>query len=141
MQIGEFAKLCDTRISVLRHYDSVGLLTPDYIDRFTGYRYYSIEQIDVYMRIDALKKAGFSLKEIADILPYSDDSNVIMKHIESKRCQLNETIVNLDKAEKILMGVEKMIKCTIKNAKDNRAEIWSSPIKNPIDNDEFAATC
>lgn len=141
MQIGEFAKLCDTRISVLRHYDSVGLLTPDYIDRFTGYRYYSAAQIDVYMRIDALKKAGFSLKEIADILPYSDDSNVIMKHIESKRCQLNETIVNLDKAEKILMGVEKMIKCTIKNAKDNRAEIWSSPIKNPIDNDEFAATC
>lgn len=31
MQIGEFAKICHTKISVLRHYDKEGLLQPDYV--------------------------------------------------------------------------------------------------------------
>ena len=57
MQIGEFAKICDTRISVLRHYDKEGLLVPDYVDHFTGYRYYSEEQKQLFVRITALKKA------------------------------------------------------------------------------------
>ncbi len=51
MQIGKFAALCGTKISVLRHYDREGLLVPEYIDKFTGYRYYSAEQKDVFMRI------------------------------------------------------------------------------------------
>ena len=38
MKIGEFAKACKTRISVLRHYDELGLLRPCYVDRFTEYR-------------------------------------------------------------------------------------------------------
>ena len=49
MQIGEFARICKTRISVLRHYDKEGLLSPDYVDNFTGYRYYSKEQIPVFV--------------------------------------------------------------------------------------------
>ena len=61
MQIGEFARVCDTKISVLRHYDKEGLLIPDYIDKFTGYRYYSKEQIPIFVRITALKDAGFTL--------------------------------------------------------------------------------
>ena len=61
MKIGEFAKLCSTRISVLRHYDKEKLLVPEYTDAFSGYRYYSSEQLLVFRRITALKKAGFSL--------------------------------------------------------------------------------
>ncbi|MDR0949886.1 MAG: MerR family transcriptional regulator, partial [Lachnospiraceae bacterium] len=55
MQIGEFAKICETKISVLRHYDKEGLLTPDFIDRFTGYRYYRADQIITFKKIAALK--------------------------------------------------------------------------------------
>ena len=45
MKIGEFAKMCGTKISVLRHYDKEKLLEPQYTDIFSGYRYYSSEQI------------------------------------------------------------------------------------------------
>lgn len=38
MKIGEFAKLCGTKISVLRHYDKEKLLEPQYTDVFSGYR-------------------------------------------------------------------------------------------------------
>ncbi|MBS6162331.1 MAG: MerR family DNA-binding transcriptional regulator [Hydrogeniiclostridium mannosilyticum] len=41
MRIGEFSRACHMPISVLRYYDSCGLLKPVYIDSFTGYRHYS----------------------------------------------------------------------------------------------------
>lgn len=47
MKIGEFAKACNMPISMLRYYDSYGLLKPIYIDGFTGYRYYSESQLVV----------------------------------------------------------------------------------------------
>ena len=68
MKIGEFAKMCGTKISVLRHYDREKLLVPQYTDKFSGYRYYSSEQILTFYRINALKKAGFSLQDIREII-------------------------------------------------------------------------
>lgn len=68
MKIGDFAKACNTNISVLRHYDKVGLLKPLYIDRFTEYRYYDSSQIAVFERISELKAVGFSLAEIRRML-------------------------------------------------------------------------
>ena len=41
-QIGEVARLFHLSISLLRHYDKTGLVTPEYTDPNTGYRYYSI---------------------------------------------------------------------------------------------------
>lgn len=43
MKIGEFAQLCHTNISLLHYYQKTGLLFPDYVDPFTGYRYYTSE--------------------------------------------------------------------------------------------------
>lgn len=76
MQIGEFAEACKTKISVLRYYDKEGLLFPDYIDRFTGYRYYSEEQIALFERIALLKKAGFSLSEMKTLLRENNDGSI-----------------------------------------------------------------
>lgn len=71
MKIGDFARLCGTRISVLQHYDKVGVLRPLYADRFTNYRYYDPSQTVLFERIRQLKAAGFALKEIRQIL-YTD---------------------------------------------------------------------
>ena len=68
MKIGEFAKMCETKISVLRHYYKEKLPEPQYIDEFLGYRYYTSKQILTFYRINALKKAGFSLQEIREII-------------------------------------------------------------------------
>ena len=38
MQIGAFAHLCDTKLSVLRHYDKEGILMPAYVDPIIGIR-------------------------------------------------------------------------------------------------------
>ena len=44
-KIGDFSKLGQVSVRMLRHYDQLGLLKPGQIDKFTGYRYYAVEQL------------------------------------------------------------------------------------------------
>lgn len=110
MQIGEFAKVCNTKISVLRHYDKEGLLVPDYVDNFTGYRYYSKEQIPVFVHITALKKAGFSLLEIKKILSSFQSRQQLISLFESKKTELIRTLENLDEAEKMILRRDETVR-------------------------------
>lgn len=59
-----------TRISpkALRYYDQKGLLVPAAKDPFTGYRYYTADQMERGVRIKTLCNLGFSLEEIARFL-------------------------------------------------------------------------
>lgn len=107
MQIGKFARICNTKISVLRHYDKEGLLVPDYIDRFTGYRYYSSEQISIFLRITALKRAGFTLSEIKDILKNMHSDADILDLFEKKKREINEILVNLEEVRKMILRDQK----------------------------------
>ena len=59
LKIGEFSKLSRVSIRMLRHYDELGLLTPETIDPYTGYRYYSASQLVRMNRITALRAMGF----------------------------------------------------------------------------------
>ncbi len=68
LKIGDFSKLSRISIRMLRHYNEIGLLIPESIDDFTGYRYYSEAQLPVANRITALKDMGFSLGVISQIL-------------------------------------------------------------------------
>jgi len=67
-RIGDFSQLGQVSIRTLRLYDEMNLLKPAQIDKFTGYRYYSIEQLPRLNRILALKDLGLSLEQIGDLL-------------------------------------------------------------------------
>lgn len=45
-KIGDFAKLNKVTVKTLRHYDSLGLLQPENVDTFTGYRYEPTSGLD-----------------------------------------------------------------------------------------------
>ncbi len=51
LKIGDFSKLAHVSIKTLHHYDELGLLKPVHIDRFSGYRYYGLEQLATLNRI------------------------------------------------------------------------------------------
>ena len=68
LKIGDFARLSQLPVKTLRYYDDLGLITPARVDNFTGYRYYSVEQLPRLNRLLALKDLGFSLEQIARIL-------------------------------------------------------------------------
>lgn len=68
LRIGEFAVLSSISIHMLRNYDKIGLLVPEYVDDSSGYRYYSREQLVTANRIVVLKSMGFGLKEIDQMI-------------------------------------------------------------------------
>lgn len=68
IRIGEFSKLAQVPVPTLRYYDQLGLLRPVGVDRSTGYRYYSADQLPRVHRILALKGLGFSLEQIGTVL-------------------------------------------------------------------------
>lgn len=67
-KIGDFSKLAQVSVKTLRHYGKLGLIKPAWIDRFTGYRYYTADQLPRLNRILALKDLGFSLQQIRQLL-------------------------------------------------------------------------
>lgn len=76
LKIGDFSRLSRVSIRMLRYYDEVGLLKPDKVDEFTGYRYYSEEQLLVMGKINALKDMGFGINAIAEILKSSNPKEI-----------------------------------------------------------------
>lgn len=101
MKIGDFAKACNTRISILRHYDKIGILRPIYIDRFTEYRYYDKSQIAVFERISELKSVGFSLAQIKSML-YSDEKTESMFSL--KKAEYEQKLRKLEKLKEKISG-------------------------------------
>jgi DNA-binding transcriptional MerR regulator len=61
IKIGDFSRLGRITVKALRHYDEIGLLKPVDVDQFTGYRYYSADQLSKLNYIFALKEMGLSL--------------------------------------------------------------------------------
>lgn len=64
IKIGDFARLTQVSVVTLRYYDEMDLLKPVKVDSFTGYRFYSVDQLPRLNRILALKDLGFSLDQI-----------------------------------------------------------------------------
>ena len=68
LKIGEFAHLSQVTVRTLRYYDEIGLLRPAHVDPWTGYRYYSQDQLSRLHRILTLKDLGLSLEQIEPLL-------------------------------------------------------------------------
>ena len=110
MKIGEFAKMCGTKISVLRHYDKEKLLEPQHTDVYSGYRYYTSEQILAFFRINALKKAGFSLQEIREIISGRKTNKEIEAIFSQKESEFLDALKNLKEAKLMMTKLDIVFK-------------------------------
>src|SRR5690242_7240986 len=68
MSIGDFAALSGLSPKRLRSYATNGLLTPAAVDPDTAYRYYAPDQLADARLIEALRRAGMPLAEVALVL-------------------------------------------------------------------------
>lgn len=110
LRIGEFAWLSQVTVETLRHYARIGLLEPVRIDRFTSYRYYSIDQLPRLNRILALKDLGLSLEQIGQILhedlpPERIRGMLLLKQAEMED-QIQESRDRLARVEARLRQIE-----------------------------------
>ena len=95
LKIGEFSRLMQVTVKTLRHYEQKGLLIPDEVDEWTGYRYYNISQMLRLNSIRQLQQLGFTLDEIKNL--FDDES-----HIPSVE-QLTEKIEETERQLKLLI--------------------------------------
>jgi predicted transcriptional regulator YdeE/DNA-binding transcriptional MerR regulator len=92
LKIGDFSRLAQVTVKTLRHYDRLRLLRPVYIDRFTGYRYYALEQLPRLNRILALKDLGFSLDQVSELLDNELPAQRLRDLFNQKQNDLHERI-------------------------------------------------
>jgi DNA-binding transcriptional MerR regulator len=107
LKIGDFAKLSRVSIKTLRYYDDMGLLKPSEVDRFTGYRYYTLDLLPRLNRILALKDLGLSLEQIAQLLDEDLPADQIRGMLRLKRAELRQLV---DEEQARLARVEVRLK-------------------------------
>ena len=108
-KIGEFSKLTQVTVRMLRYYDEMGLLKPAKIDSLTGYRMYASEQIPVLNKIVYLRDSGFNVAEIAVILNNNHDSFVI-EQLDKKYIEIETNIYDQQiKLEKIKLAKKELL--------------------------------
>lgn len=90
--LGEFSKIAHVPGSLLRYYDEIGLLKPALVDRVTGYRHYSVEQLSSLNRIIALKDLGLSLEQITRMLDNHVTTEEIRSILHLQKVQLEQTV-------------------------------------------------
>lgn len=109
-QIGDVAKMFHLSVGSLRHYEKAGLLQPEYIDRETGYRYYSTRQFECLNTIRYLRVLDMSLPQIADFLKNRD-----INKIREMLCQQRETVI---RKQKDLQIIERKIDNRLRQLED-----------------------
>lgn len=75
--VGEAAKAVHTTSETLRHYDRIELVKPSKKDEWTGYRYYTDQDIVRLNTVRALQLMDLPLREIKKVLEYDDLEKIV----------------------------------------------------------------
>jgi MerR family transcriptional regulator, activator of bmr gene len=104
--IGETAKLADTTIETLRHYDRIHLLKPAKVDPSSGYRYYSDKELIYLDVITFCKKKNMPLHKIKDVFS-NDNLDYIINFLKTKDEEIEQEIKQLNKTKSQLRALRK----------------------------------
>lgn len=102
LKIGEFARLGEVSVQTLRYYDDIHLLKPAEVDPYSGYRYYTLEQLPDLARILSLKDLGFALDQIQPLLSANFSAAELRRQLLLKRQEVNRQVQEqLDRLDRL----------------------------------------
>ena len=108
-RIGEVSRLTQVSVRMSRYYDEEGLLVPAEVDRWTGHRLYSAEQIPMLNKILYLRDSGLNVKEIA--LALKMDGQKLLAMLGRKRTEIEKTIMQEQEKLKKIETARRGILC------------------------------
>ena len=117
MTIKDFSELCNCSTQTLRYYDSIDLLKPVKVDRFTGYRYYDEEQALDFVKIKNLQEAGFSIEKIKKLLEASNED--IAEALAQKVAEEEEKLNKIKRIQRSYQKEFMDMQDTIKKIKED----------------------
>ncbi len=104
-RIGEFAKLAGVTVRALHHYDRIGLLKPQ--RGTSGFRLYSMADLERLEQIAALKFLGIPLQEIKLLLKHgpltlADSLHMQRSALAEKRKLIDRAVVAIEAADRAI---------------------------------------
>lgn len=99
LTIGELSQAVQVSVKTIRYYQELGILYPVKTDEITGYRFYDSSSFERVNAILTLKKLGFTLKEIKDILNECSEDRELKDFITSKITDIKSKVRELKKTE------------------------------------------
>ncbi|MBL0749839.1 MerR family transcriptional regulator [Nocardioides baculatus] len=94
LAIGEFSRLTHLSVRTLRRYHDLGLLVPARVDRSTGYRSYTSDQIPTAQVIHRLRELDVPLADVRRIIASTDPhsrSTLVTEHLVRLEAELDRT--------------------------------------------------
>ncbi|MCL1993940.1 MAG: MerR family transcriptional regulator [Spirochaetes bacterium] len=119
LSIGELAKYTGASIDSLRYYERIKLLEPAFTDPYSGYRYYSFDQVYLVEIISLCIELDIPLKELTQFIEEDEtlDYSGLLAHgkeIAEKKLKL------LQKGLKFIGDIERKIALTEKSPMDGK---------------------
>jgi DNA-binding transcriptional MerR regulator len=105
LSIGEFSQITHLSVKTLRRYHEGGLLEPDEIDPYSGYRYYSTAQVPTAQVIRRFRDLGMPVREVGEVLATQDPqerSALIARHLDRLEDQLDQTRAAVSSLRRLL---------------------------------------
>lgn len=139
---GEFAKLFNVTKHTLFYYDEVGIFSP-VIRKENDYRFYAVEQIEVFEVILTLKELEMSLKDIKEYMENRSPENFISLMEERERI-IDEKIIYLKEIKKFFHKKAEIVRTALsvdinKIAIKEYPDEYLIPIKTEINNEKDMA--
>lgn len=116
--IGKTAEMVNMTAETLRHYDRIGLVSPGKTDKWTGYRYYTQQEIVRLNTVHALQCMDLSLREIKQILEYNDFEK-ILNLLDDAEKNADKKIAELNYAKSKIHAAAAFYKDKLKNNTEN----------------------
>lgn len=103
-RIGLFAQMNRITVKALRFYEEQGLLLPAKIDGESGYRYYTMRQMEPLHRILALKEAGFTIEDMKRLDASGDERSFLLRKKNAILEKIAQLTLQLSKIDGYLMA-------------------------------------
>lgn len=103
-RIGLFAQMNRITVKALRFYEEQGLLLPARIDAESGYRYYTMRQMEPLHRILALKEAGFTIEDMKRLDASGDERSFLLRKKNAILEKIAQLTLQLSKIDGYLMA-------------------------------------
>lgn len=97
--IGDISKIFHLSPGSLRHYETLGILVPEYVDPESNYRYYSAKQFEILNTVRYLRALDMPLPQIADFFK-NRDIDVIEDKLLIQKQQVIQKKKELENIEK-----------------------------------------
>ena len=105
LAIGDFSRATQLSVKMLRHSHQIGLLEPVDVDRATGYRRYSTDQIPTAQIIRRFRTLEMPLDEIRTVMSTNDirqRNDLINAHLTRLETQLAQTTRAVESLRELL---------------------------------------